>query len=92
MKVLIVFAHQETRSFNTALLARSVAELTALGHAVRISDLYAMGFNPVATSDDFGMWTAVLLGAGEGLRIASVIGPVAVIICGLTFVPRDLLR
>ncbi|WP_038387398.1 NAD(P)H-dependent oxidoreductase, partial [Bradyrhizobium elkanii] len=54
MKVLIVFAHQEAQSFNAALLARSVAELTALGHAVRISDLYAMRFNPVATAGDFG--------------------------------------
>ncbi|MCC8979215.1 NAD(P)H-dependent oxidoreductase [Bradyrhizobium acaciae] len=54
MKVLIVFAHQEAQSFNAALLARSVAELTALGHTVRISDLYAMHFNPVATAEDFG--------------------------------------
>ncbi|WOH83666.1 NAD(P)H-dependent oxidoreductase [Bradyrhizobium sp. BEA-2-5] len=54
MKVLIVFAHQEAQSFNAALLARSVAELTALGHTVRISDLYAMRFNPVATAEDFG--------------------------------------
>jgi NAD(P)H dehydrogenase (quinone) len=53
MKVLIVYAHHEAHSFNSALLARSVEELTALGHDVRISDLYAMGFNPVATADDF---------------------------------------
>ena len=55
MKVLIVYAHQEAQSFNAALLARSVAELTALGHTVRISDLYAMRFNPVATAEDFGV-------------------------------------
>ena len=54
MKVLVVYAHQEAQSFNAALLARSVAELTALGHTVRISDLYAMRFNPVATAEDFG--------------------------------------
>ena len=54
MKVLIVYAHQEAQSFNAALLARSVAELTALGHTVRVSDLYAMRFNPVATGEDFG--------------------------------------
>ena len=53
MKVLIVFAHHETKSFNTALLARSVEELTALGHEVQVSDLYAMQFNPVATATDF---------------------------------------
>ena len=54
MKVLMVYAHQEAQSFNAALLARSVAELTALGHTVRVSDLYAARFNPVATAGDFG--------------------------------------
>lgn len=53
MKVLIVFAHPETKSFNAALLARSVEELTAQQHEVLISDLYAMNFNPVATAADF---------------------------------------
>jgi len=53
MKVLIVFAHPEAKSFNTALLARSVEQLTTLGHEVQVSDLYAMQFNPVATADDF---------------------------------------
>jgi len=53
MKVLIVYAHHEAKSFNNALLARSVEVLTSLGHEVEISDLYAMRFNPVATADDF---------------------------------------
>ena len=53
MKVLIVFAHHEAKSFNAALLARSVEELTAQRHEVQISDLYAMNFNPVATAADF---------------------------------------
>lgn len=53
MKVLIVFAHHEAKSFNAALLARSVEELTAQRHEVRVSDLYAMNFNPVATAADF---------------------------------------
>lgn len=53
MKVLIVFAHPEAKSFNAALLARSVEELTAQQHEVRVSDLYAMNFNPVATAADF---------------------------------------
>src|SRR5664279_1201255 len=53
MKVLIVFAHPEAKSFNGALLARSVEELTAQRHEVRVSDLYAMNFNPVATAADF---------------------------------------
>ncbi len=53
MKVLVVYAHQEAQSFNAALLTRSVEVLTACGHEVRVSDLYAMRFNPVATAEDF---------------------------------------
>lgn len=53
MKVLIVYAHPEPRSFNRAMLDRSVMALHALGHSVVVSDLYAMGFNPVASAQDF---------------------------------------
>lgn len=53
MKVLIVFAHHEPKSFNASLLARSVATLQSLGHEVQVSDLHAMNFNPVATAGDF---------------------------------------
>lgn len=53
MKVLIVYAHPEPKSFNRALLARSTEELARLGHEVAVSDLYAMRFNPVAGADDF---------------------------------------
>ena len=35
MKVFIVYAHHEQRSFNAALLERSVATLSELGHDVR---------------------------------------------------------
>jgi NAD(P)H dehydrogenase (quinone) len=53
MKVLIVFAHPEPQSFGRALLERSVGTLQQAGHEVVLSDLYAMGFNPVASADDF---------------------------------------
>lgn len=53
MKVLIVFAQHEPRSFGRALLERGVAALRGAGHEVRVSDLHAMNFNPVATADDF---------------------------------------
>lgn len=53
MNVFIVFARHEPKSFNAALLARSVAQLTALGHTVQVSDLYAMHFNPLAGAQDF---------------------------------------
>ncbi|SEQ59608.1 NAD(P)H dehydrogenase (quinone) [Thalassovita taeanensis] len=53
MKVLIVYAHNEPKSFSAALLERSIRCLTEAGHEIRVSDLYEMGFNPVASADDF---------------------------------------
>jgi NAD(P)H dehydrogenase (quinone) len=54
MNVLIVHAHPEPGSFCTALRDAAVDTLTAAGHQVVVSDLYAMGFNPVAGAADFG--------------------------------------
>lgn len=54
MNVLIVHAHNEAQSFNAAMKDTAVAELEAQGHAVRVSDLYAMNWNPVASAADFG--------------------------------------
>ena len=54
MNTLIVYAHPEPRSFGRALLDRAVATLQEQGHTVQVSDLYAMGFNPVASAADFG--------------------------------------
>ena len=53
MKVLIVFAHPEPKSFNVALLERSVEALRSCGHEVQVSNLYAMKFNPIASAEDF---------------------------------------
>jgi NAD(P)H dehydrogenase (quinone) len=53
MKVLIVYAHSQPTSFNAAMLKTAVATLEAEGHEVKVSDLYAMGFNPVASAADF---------------------------------------
>jgi NAD(P)H dehydrogenase (quinone) len=53
MNVLIVYAHPEPKSFGRALLDRSVSTLHCCGHEVVVSDLYEMGFNPVATGADF---------------------------------------
>lgn len=53
MKVLIVHAHPEPQSFGSALRDRAVQTLRHAGHAVQVSDLYAMGFEPVARSGDF---------------------------------------
>lgn len=54
MRVFIVHAHPEPKSFCTALKSAAVEEFERQGHEVRVSDLYAMGFNPVASAADFG--------------------------------------
>jgi len=53
MKVLIVHAHPEPNSFTAALRDQAVTTLEAQGHEVKVSDLYAMNWNPVASADDF---------------------------------------
>jgi NAD(P)H dehydrogenase (quinone) len=53
MKVLIVHAHPEAKSFTGALRDQAVATLQAQGHEVQVSDLYAMNWNPVASDADF---------------------------------------
>ncbi|MBP0439924.1 NAD(P)H-dependent oxidoreductase [Tianweitania sediminis] len=52
MNVLIVYAHPEPKSFNGAMKDTAVEVLTARGHEVVVSDLYAMGFQPVAGPAD----------------------------------------
>ncbi|NTX35878.1 NAD(P)H-dependent oxidoreductase [Myxococcus sp. CA033] len=53
MNVLLIYAHPEPRSLNGALKDLAVNHLTALGHEVRVSDLYAMGWKAVADGADF---------------------------------------
>ncbi len=53
MNVLIVHAHHEPRSFNSAMKSLAVDLLREQGHEVVVSDLYAQCFNPVATANDF---------------------------------------
>lgn len=53
MKVLIVHAHPEPQSFTAALRDQAIATLEGQGHEVQASDLYAMNWNPVASSADF---------------------------------------
>jgi NAD(P)H dehydrogenase (quinone) len=53
MKVVIVYAHPESTSFTAALKDAAVRALSAAGHQVEVSDLYAEGFNPVAGRHDF---------------------------------------
>lgn len=53
MRYFIVHAHPEPQSFNAALTRHAVATLTAAGHEVEWSDLWAMGFDPVSDRRNF---------------------------------------
>lgn len=53
MRVFVVFAHPERRSFNGALLRTTLETLEAASHELRVSDLYADGFNPVSGRHNF---------------------------------------
>ncbi len=52
MKVLIVFTHPNSSSFNHALLDRISAGLVHSGHEIRVKDLYQENFNPVLSSEE----------------------------------------
>ncbi|WP_341643849.1 NAD(P)H-dependent oxidoreductase [Thauera sp. SDU_THAU2] len=54
MNVLIVHAHYEQESFSSALMHCAVDVFESGGHEVRVSDLYKMNWNPVASASDFG--------------------------------------
>jgi NAD(P)H dehydrogenase (quinone) len=53
MNVLIVHAHPEPKSFSSALYLEAKRFFEEKGDSVQVSDLYAMDFNPVASSEDF---------------------------------------
>ncbi len=53
MKIFIVHAHHEPKSFNGALLAVARETLAKSGHVVEVSDLYAAGFDPVSDRRNF---------------------------------------
>ncbi|WP_144715507.1 NAD(P)H-dependent oxidoreductase [Aeromonas veronii] len=53
MKVLIVYAHPEPKSFSGALFCHAIRALEQAGHTVMTSDLYAMGFDPVSDRRNF---------------------------------------
>jgi NAD(P)H dehydrogenase (quinone) len=53
MKVLIVYAHPELQSLNSALRDVAVHELEAQGHEVKVSDLYAMNWKSEVSHADF---------------------------------------
>ncbi|KAK5962774.1 NAD(P)H-dependent oxidoreductase PWA37_005221 [Arxiozyma heterogenica] len=53
MKVFIVFAHPELKSFNGSFMKATVEHLEKKGHEVRVSDLYREHFKCVVDEKDF---------------------------------------
>ncbi|MCA2214708.1 NAD(P)H-dependent oxidoreductase [Jidongwangia harbinensis] len=53
MNVLWISAHPEPRSLNGYLAAEGQQALRAEGHTVEVSDLYAMGWNPVVDAASY---------------------------------------
>jgi NAD(P)H dehydrogenase (quinone) len=53
VRVFIVHSHHEPKSFNGAMTREACAALQAAGHDVVVSDLYAMGFNPLSDRRNF---------------------------------------
>lgn len=53
MRILIVHAHPEQKSFNGAMTRAATEALTSVGHDTVVSDLYAMKFNPVSGRNNF---------------------------------------
>jgi NAD(P)H dehydrogenase (quinone) len=54
MRILIVYAHPNPASFCHAILRTIESELSAMGHDIRVKDLYAEGFNPVLSAAELG--------------------------------------
>lgn len=52
MKTLVVYCHPDPASFTAAIRDRAVAALRERGDDVRLTDLYADGFDPVFTAEE----------------------------------------
>lgn len=53
MKVLVVYAHPNPKSFNRAVLDSFIEGLGKAGHTYDVVDLYAINFNPCLSVNDF---------------------------------------
>jgi len=53
MNVFIINAHAEPQSFNGAMFRTAEETMSAAGHSVQVSDLYAMKFDPVSDRRNF---------------------------------------
>ena len=55
MNILYIYAHPEPRSFNGSLKDVAMVTLAKNGHAVKVSNLYAMKWKAVLDAQDFRM-------------------------------------
>lgn len=69
MNVLLVFAHPEPQSLAASLRDVAIHDLQAAGHAVRVSDLYAMNWKSAVDRADFP-----LLPPDQRLKVAAASG------------------
>ncbi len=53
MKILYVYAHPESKSFNGALKDAAMVTLARKGHQVKVTNLYAIQFKAVLDAHDF---------------------------------------
>lgn len=53
MRILVIFCHPGAESFGAALFALARKTLTAAGHELRCRDLYAEGFDPVMSAEEW---------------------------------------
>lgn len=54
MKTLVIYCHPEPTSFTAAMRDVALAALQSAGHEVRITDLYADGFDPLVSAEEHG--------------------------------------
>ena len=56
MRTLVIYCHPNPDSFVAAMRDRALAGLRKAGHEVRINDLYADGFEPELTAEEFSSY------------------------------------
>ncbi|HRK41427.1 MAG TPA: NAD(P)H-dependent oxidoreductase [Gemmobacter sp.] len=59
MKVLVLYCHPDPQSFCAAIRDRVMAELARKGAEIRLTDLYAEGFDPVLRGADLARYASV---------------------------------
>jgi NAD(P)H dehydrogenase (quinone) len=70
MNVLYVVAHPDPRSLTATLATEGQVALRAQGYEVEVSDLYAMGWNPVVTAADYGTQGRLVVSDAAGAAYA----------------------